>query len=147
MTRPTQKNVKFVWSDAYENSFKFLKERLTTTSMLIFPNREGKCTAYYDASRVGLGCALMKNGRVVTYASRRLKKHEQNYPTHDLEMVVVIFPLKNWRHYWYGVTCEIFTDRESLKKMLDQENSLILHLMMKVFCGSVEDCVFLMWII
>ena len=84
MTRPTQKNAKFVWSDAYKNSFKFLKERLTTASMLILPNIEGKYTAYYDASRVGLGYALMQNGRVVTYASRRLKKYEQNYPTHDL---------------------------------------------------------------
>ena len=76
---------------------------------------------------MGLSCVLMQNGKVVAYASRQLKKHEQNYPTHDLEMVVVIFTLKNLRHYWYGVTCEIFTDRESLKKMSDQENSLILH--------------------
>ena len=59
MTRHTQKNAKFVWLDAYENSFKFLKERLTVASMLILPNREGKYTAHYDASRVGLGCALM----------------------------------------------------------------------------------------
>ena len=94
MTRPTQKNVKFVWSDAYGNSFKFLKERLTTTSMLIFPNREGKYTAYYDASRVGLGCALMQNNRVVAYALRQLKKHEQNYPTHNLETAVVISLLR-----------------------------------------------------
>ena len=42
-----------------------------------------------------LGCVLMQNGRVVAYASRQLKKHEQNYPTRDLEMVVVIFALKN----------------------------------------------------
>ena len=76
MTCLTQKNAKFVWSDAYENSFKFLKERLTEASMLILPNREGKYTAYYDASKVGLGCALMENDRVVAYALRQLKKHE-----------------------------------------------------------------------
>ena len=145
MTRPTQKNMKFVWSDAYENSFKFLKKKLTTAPVLILPNGEGKYTAYCDAFRMGLGCVLMQNGRVITYASRRLKKHEQNYPTHDLEVVVVIFTLKNWRHYWYGVTCEIFTDREGLKKIFDQGNSLILHLMMKVFCESVEGYVFLIW--
>ena len=85
MTRPTQKNAKFVWLDAYESSFQFLKKKkLTTVPMLILPNGEDKFTIYRDASRVGLGCALMQNGRVVTYASRRLKKHEQNYPTHDL---------------------------------------------------------------
>ena len=95
MTRLTQKNAKFVWSDACENSFQFLKEKLTTAPVLILPNGEGKYTAYCDASRMGLGCVLMQNGRVVAYASRRLKKHEQNYPTHDLEMVVVIFTLKN----------------------------------------------------
>ena len=127
MTRLTQKNARFVWSDACENSFQLLKEKLTIAPVLTLPNGEDKFTAYCDSSRIELGCVLMQNSRVVAYVSRRLKKHEQNYPTHDLEMVVVIFPLKNWRHYWYGVTCEIFTDRESLKKMSDQENSLILH--------------------
>ena len=57
----------------------------------------------------------MQNGRVVAYASRKLKKHEQNYPTHDLEIDVVIFALKIWRHYLYWVTCETFTDHKSLK--------------------------------
>ena len=87
----------------------------------------------------------MQNGMIVAYASRQLKKHKQNYPTHDLEVVVVIFTLKTWRHYWYGVTYEIFTDSGSLKKMSDQENSLILQLMMKAFCGPVEGYMFLMW--
>ena len=67
--------------------------------MLILPNEKGKYTAYCDASRVRLGYVLMQNGRVVAYASRQLKKHEQNYPTHDLEVVVVIFTFKTWRHY------------------------------------------------
>ena len=94
MTRLTQKNMKFVWSEAYENSFQLLNEKLTTTPVLTLPNRVGKFTMYCDTSRVGLGCALMQNGRVVAYASRQLKKHEQNYPTHDLEMAAVIFALK-----------------------------------------------------
>ena len=49
---------------------------------------------YCDASRVGLGCVLMQNGKVIAYASRQLRRHELNYPTHDLEMAVVIFALK-----------------------------------------------------
>ena len=88
------KECEVVWSDAYENSFKFLKESLTSASMLILPNREGKYTAYYDASRVGLGCALMQNDRVVAYALRQLKKHEQNYPTHNLETTAMISLLR-----------------------------------------------------
>ena len=62
------------------------------------------------------------NGRVVAYASRQLKKHEQNYPTHDLKMAAVVFVLKIWRHYLYGVTCEIYTDHKSLKYIFQQRN-------------------------
>ena len=57
----------------------------------------------------------MQNERVIAYASRQLKKHELNYPTHDLEMAAVIFALKMWRHYLYGVKCEIYTDHKSLQ--------------------------------
>ncbi|KAA0053491.1 DNA/RNA polymerases superfamily protein [Cucumis melo var. makuwa] len=59
---------------------------------------------YYrsDASKKGLGCVLMQQGKVVAYASRQLKSHEKNYPTHDLELAVVVFALKIWRHYLYG---------------------------------------------
>ena len=62
---------------------------------------------YCDASRVGLGCVLMQNGKVIAYASRQLRRHELNYPIHDLEMAAVIFALKIWRHYLYGEKCEI----------------------------------------
>ena len=70
---------------------------------------------YCDASRVGLGCVLMQHGRVIAYASRQLKKHEHNYVTHDLEMEIVIFALKIWRHYLYGETYEIYSNHKSLK--------------------------------
>ena len=73
---------------------------------------------YYDASRIGLGCVLMQDGKVVTYVSRQLKPHEQNYPTHDLELAAVVFMLKIWRHYLYGERCRILTDHKSLKYLL-----------------------------
>ena len=57
---------------------------------------------YSDASRQGLGCVLMPHGKVVAYASRQLKSYEQNYPTHDLELAVVVFALKIWRHFLFG---------------------------------------------
>jgi hypothetical protein len=56
---------------------------------------------------------LMQEGRVVTYASRQLKTHEQNYPIHDLELVVVVHALKIWRHYLNGNKCEIYNDHKS----------------------------------
>jgi len=82
---------------------------------LTVPSGSGGFTVYCDASRIGLGCVLMQNGNVIAYASRKLKKHEQNYPTHDLEMAAVVFALKIWRHYLYGETCEIFSDHKSLQ--------------------------------
>ena len=69
---------------------------------------------YNDASQQGLGCVLMQNDRVIAYASRQLKKHEENYLTYDLELAAVVFALKIWRHYLYGVPCRIFTDHKSL---------------------------------
>ena len=58
---------------------------------------------YYDISIFCLGCALINNGRVIAYASTKLKVHEKNYLTHDLELVVLIFYFKIWCHYLYGV--------------------------------------------
>ena len=79
-------------------------------------------TMYSDASRIGLGCVLMQAGKVVAYTSRQLKPHEQNYPTHDLELVVVVFVLKIMRHYLYGEKCRIFTDHKGLKYLLTQKD-------------------------
>ena len=67
----------------------------------------------------------MQNGRVVAYASRQLKKHEQNYPTHDLDIAVMVFALKIWRHYLYGVTYEIYTDHKSLKYIFQQRDLIL----------------------
>ena len=64
----------------------------------------------------------MQHDRVITYASRQLKKHEVNYPTHDLELAVVVFALRIWRHYLYGVPCRIFTDHKSLQYLFTQKD-------------------------
>ena len=74
---------------------------------------------YCDASRIGLGCVLMQKNKVIAYASHQLKKHEKNYPMHDLELVAIVFALKIWRHYLYDQSCEIYTDRKSLKYIFD----------------------------
>ena len=120
LTRLTQKNVRFQWTEACEASFQKLKDCLTSAPVLALPSGSRGYTVYCDSSRVGLGCVLMQHGKVIAYASRQLKRHEQNYPTHDLEMAAVIFALKIWRHYLYGETCEIFTDHKSLKYIFQQ---------------------------
>ena len=84
--------------------------------MHLTPGKE--YTLYSDASRIGLGCVLMQDGKVVAYASRQLKLHEQNYPTHDLELAVVVFALKILQHYLYGEKYRAYTDHKSLKYLL-----------------------------
>ncbi|GKD72377.1 putative reverse transcriptase domain-containing protein [Tanacetum coccineum] len=96
MTKLTQKKVAFEWGA--ENFF-----------------------VYCDASHKGLGAALMQNEKVIAYASRQLKIHEKNYTTHDLELSVVVFALKIWRHYLYGTKCTVFIDHKSLQHILDQK--------------------------
>ncbi|GAV84963.1 hypothetical protein CFOL_v3_28404, partial [Cephalotus follicularis] len=89
--------------------------------ILALPTESESFVVYSDASHKGLGCVLMQQGKVIAYASRQLKTHEQNYPTHDLELAAVIFALKIWRHYLYGAKCEIFTDHKSLKYIFTQK--------------------------
>ena len=94
LTALLEKNAKFVWSDKYQANFDELKKRLTTALVLILLDLSKNFSIYCDASRLGLGCVLMQEGRVVAYASRQLRKHELNYPTHDLELVAVVHALK-----------------------------------------------------
>ncbi|WJZ87492.1 hypothetical protein VitviT2T_006866 [Vitis vinifera] len=121
LTKLTQKGVKFKWFDDYEHSFQELKNRLVTTPILTIPSGSGGFVVYSDASHQGLGCVLMQHGKVVAYASRQLKSYKRNYPTHDLELAVVIFALKIWRHFLFGETCEIFIDHKSLKYLFSQK--------------------------
>ena len=73
---------------------------------------------YSDASKGGISCVLMQGGKMIAYASQQLKPHEKNFPIHDLELAVAVLVLKIWRHYLYGVHCEVFTDHKSLKYLL-----------------------------
>ena len=116
-----RKGVKFEWSDKCENSFEQLKEMLVEAPLLKQPISGKEYTLYSDALGIGLGCVLMQDGKVVAYASRQLKPHEQNYPTHDLELATVVFALKIWRHYLYGEKCRIYTNHKSLKYLLMQK--------------------------
>ncbi|GJU75907.1 retrotransposon protein, putative, ty3-gypsy subclass [Tanacetum coccineum] len=90
--------------------------------VLVFLEGNHDMEVYYDASSNGLGCVLMQRRRVIAYASRQLKKHEEEYPTLDLELEAVVFALKLWRHYIYGAKIKIFTDHKSLKYFFDQRD-------------------------
>ena len=98
-----------------EQSFQKLKNHLITAPVLTLSIFGVGYVVFSDASKQGLECVLMQDGKVIAYASCQLKKHETNYPTHDLELATVVFALKIWRHYLYGETCQVFTDHKSLK--------------------------------
>jgi len=83
-----------VWDVHCDNSFNELKKRLTTAPVLILPKSGEPFVVYCDASKLGLGGVLMQDGKVVSYASRQLRIHERNYPTHDLELAAAAFALK-----------------------------------------------------
>jgi len=121
LTQLLCKDHKFEWTDKCEASFQELKQRLVTAPILVIPEGSERFVVYSDASHQGLGCVLMQNGRVLAYASRQLKPHDLNYPTHDLELAAVVFALKIWRHYLYGARCEIYTDHKSLKYIFTQK--------------------------
>ncbi|KAA0047194.1 DNA/RNA polymerases superfamily protein [Cucumis melo var. makuwa] len=103
LTQLTRKGAPFVWSKACEDSFQNLKQKLVTAPVLTVPYGSGSFVIYSDASKKGLGCVLMQQGKVVAYASRQLKSHEQNYPTHDLELAAV----RRWLELVKDYDCEI----------------------------------------
>jgi hypothetical protein len=122
MTKLLEKNKAFEWTTECQASFEELRKHLTSESVLVLPDLTKKFDIYCDASHQGLGCVLMQEGQVVCYASRQLRKHEENYPTHDLKLAAVAHALKIWKHYLIGHRCEINSDHKSLKYIFTQND-------------------------
>ncbi|GJV24393.1 putative reverse transcriptase domain-containing protein [Tanacetum coccineum] len=120
-TMPSEKNQKYEWGEKEEEAFQTLKNNLCDAPILSLPDGIEDFVVYCDASNQGLGCVLMQKGKVIAYASRQLKIHEKNYTTHDLELGVVVFALKTWRHYLYGTKSVIYMDHKSLQHIFDQK--------------------------
>ncbi|KAI3822452.1 hypothetical protein L1987_10042 [Smallanthus sonchifolius] len=138
LTKLTRKGVKFTWGADQDGAFQELKKRLTEAPVLTLPKGTNDLVVYSDASYLGLGCVLMQRGKVIAYASRQLKTHEANYPTHDLELAAVVFALKLWRHYLYGIKCTIYTDRKCLKYFFEQKE-LNMRQRSKCGCGRIDS--------
>src|ERR1043165_8779403 len=122
LTALTQKGITYKWGDAQESAFQLLKAKLCSAPILSLPEVTEDFVVYCDASIQGLRCVLMQRDKVIVYASRQLKVHEKNYTTHDLELGVMVFALKIWRHYLYGTKCTIYTDHKSLQHIFDQQH-------------------------
>jgi hypothetical protein len=115
MTELLEKEKTFEWTTRYERNFQEQKKRLTMAPVLIMPDMEKPFSIYCDALGQCLGRVLMQDDHVVVYASRQLRKHEEMYLTHNLELAVVVHALKILRHYIIGKRCEVYSDHKSLK--------------------------------
>jgi hypothetical protein len=113
-----------------------LKVLLTTAPVLAQLDIEKPFDVYCDASGSGLRCVLMQEGRVIAYASKQLRRHEEHYPTHDLELAVVVHALKIWRHYLLGNIYHIYTDHKSLKYIFTQ---LELNMRQRIWLELIKD--------
>ncbi|GKG04753.1 putative reverse transcriptase domain-containing protein [Tanacetum coccineum] len=93
LTKLTQKNKKYEWGKDEEEAFQMLKQKLCSAPILALPDGSKDFVVYCDASIKGFGAMLMKREKVIAYASLQLKKHEENYTTHNLELGVMVFAL------------------------------------------------------
>nr|GEU55160.1 putative reverse transcriptase domain-containing protein [Tanacetum cinerariifolium] len=121
LSKLTQKNQKYKWGMEKEEAFQTLKQKLCSAPILALPEGTKNLIVYCDASLKGFGAVLMQREKVIAYASRQLKKHEENYTTHDLELGAVVFVLRIWRHYLYGTKCTVYTGHKSLQYIIDQK--------------------------
>ncbi|GJS82691.1 putative reverse transcriptase domain-containing protein, partial [Tanacetum coccineum] len=137
LTKLTQKNKPYVWGDDEEEAFQTLKLKLCSAPILSLPEGSEDFVVYCDASLKGFGAVLMQREKVIAYASRQLRKNEENYTTHDLELGAVVFALRLWRHYLYGTKCTVYTDHKSLQYILDQKE---LNMRQRRWIELLSDC-------
>jgi hypothetical protein len=129
MTEFLKKGVKFKWSQKCEDAFYTLRKHLTTAHVLAQPNNIKSFDVYCDAFDSGVGFVLMQDNRVIAYASRALRPHEQNYPAHDLELAAVVHAVKIWRRYLMGA-------HKSLKYIFTQAN---LNMRQRICLELIKD--------
>ncbi|GJT25312.1 putative reverse transcriptase domain-containing protein [Tanacetum coccineum] len=111
LTELTQKNKKYIWGEDQESAFQLLKQKLCEAPILALPEGNDDFVVYYNASLQGLGAVLMRREKVIAYASRQLKPHEENYTTHELELGAVKGSLnmrqRRWLELLADYDCEI----------------------------------------
>ncbi|MCO5591460.1 hypothetical protein L7F22_045443 [Adiantum nelumboides] len=115
LTNLLKKRVKINWKPEHQEKFDDLKQYVTTAPCLKLLDFDQPFEVVTDASGIAIGGVLMQEGRPVAFTSRKLRIHERNYPTHDLELLAIVHALKLWRHYLLGRRFQLVTDHKSLK--------------------------------
>jgi hypothetical protein len=131
-----KKEEKFVWNAKRDEAFQTLKKLLTTSPVLAQPDITKSFDVYCDASGTGLGCVLMQEGHMIAYSSHQLHPYEEHYPTHDLELAIVVHALRTWQHYLLGYVAHIFTDHKSMKYFFTQSD---LNMRQRRWLELIED--------
>jgi hypothetical protein len=119
ITSLQKKGTKFEWTPKWEENINLLKELLTSAHVLKIVDLNESFVVCTDACKEGLGGFLMKNGHVIGYESRKLREHERNYATHDLELTTIVHTLKMWRYYLMGKIFELRTYHNGLKYLFE----------------------------
>ena len=114
-----KKGMKFEWTSRCEEIFQWLKNIVTSAPVLKVANPEKDFVVCTDACGKGLGGVLMQENHMICYESRKMKEHEKNYATHDLELAAIVHALKMWRHYLMGRRFELRTGHDGLKYLFD----------------------------
>jgi hypothetical protein len=120
ITSLQRKEKKFQWTKNCEKIFQRLKQLLTSAPILRIGDPSVDFVVCTDACKEGLGGVLSQNGFIICYESRKLKEHERNYATHDLELEAILHALKKWRHYLMGRRFDLRIDHNGLKYLFDQ---------------------------
>jgi hypothetical protein len=120
ITSLQRKEKKFHWIEDCEKRFQRLKQLLTSAPILRIADPNKDFVVCTNACKEGLGGVLSQNGFIICYESMKLKEHENNYATHDLELAAIIHTLKKWRHYLMGRSFELRTDHNGLKYLFEQ---------------------------
>jgi len=122
ITSLQKEGIQFKWNEKCQERFDKIKQLLTTTPILKIVGPDKDFVVCIDASLEGLGGVLLQDDYVVSYESRKLKPHENNYVTHDLELTAIVHVLKMWRHYLLGRIFLWKTNNNNIKYFFDQHN-------------------------
>ena len=121
-----------------EEGFNKLKELLTTAPILKIADLDKDFIVCTNACNEGLGGVLTQEGHAIAYESRKLKTHENNYATYDLELDAIIHALKMWRRHLIGKIFMLMSDNISLKYLFDQQNLNVRHVRWLVFLSRYD---------
>nr|GEV31884.1 retrotransposon protein, putative, Ty3-gypsy subclass [Tanacetum cinerariifolium] len=130
-TSPTE------WGADEDEAFQKLKQDLYSTLVLALPEGSNDFVIYCDTSLKGYGAVLMQRDKVIAYASRQLKNHEENYTTHDLELGAAVFALRLWRHYLYGSN-KMYQDMKKLYWWPNMKADIATYVSKCLICAKVK---------